>query len=70
MCSGLVLLALLVPGRGNQIWVQVSAGGSTGSRSVKLLLIAIWDTIEAFPHGQDGGGSFQDRGLMAGDLKM
>ena len=68
MCSGLVLLALL--GRGNQIWVQVTAGGSTGSRSVKLLLIAIWDTIEAFPHGQDGGGSFQDRGLMAGDLKM
>ena len=47
-------------------------GGITrsGKRSVKLLLIAGWDTVEAFPHGQDGGGSFQDRGLMAGDLKM
>ena len=37
---------------------------------MKLLLIAGWDTVETFPHGQDGGGSFQDRGLMAGDLKM
>lgn len=28
VCSGLVLLALLVPGRGNQVWVQVTVGGS------------------------------------------